>query len=118
MHHGEIVGTNATLLIAFGIGTIAGPIGAASSIWLIGPSGLFLFTAVVMAALGIVATYYWQTQTQVPVQEQEQFVAVSPVSTAALMELDPRDETYEEREEAAREHLSQRATDTPPTSRP
>lgn len=118
LHQGEIVGTNATLLIAFGVGTIAGPIGASSSIWLIGPSGLFLFTAVVMAALGTVATYYWQTQTQVPVQDQEQFVAVSPVSTSALMELDPRDETYEEREEAAKEHLSQRGTDTPPPSGP
>jgi hypothetical protein len=34
------------------------------------------------------------------------------------MELDPRDETYEAREEAAQEHLSQRATDTPPGATP
>ena len=113
MQHEEIVGTNATLLIGFGAGTIAGPIGAATSIWLLGPSGLFVFAAFVMGVLGIVATYNWTTQKQVPVADQEQFVAVTPVSTSALMELDPRDDTYEEREEAAQEHLSQRSSDLP-----
>jgi MFS family permease len=104
MHHDEIVGTNAALLLSFGLGTIAGPIGGAVCIWLIGPSGLFMFAASVMGALSVVAAYYWKTRTQVPVAEQEQFVAVSPVATPALMELDPRDDTYTEREEAAREH--------------
>jgi len=113
MQHEEIVGTNATLLLGFGVGTIAGPIGASLSIWLLGPSGLFIFAAFVMGTLATMAAYNWATQKQVPVDEQEQFVAVSPVSTSALMELDPRDETYEEREEAAKEHLSQRSTDTP-----
>lgn len=112
MHHEEIVGTNAMLLLGFGVGTIAGPIGASLSMWLIGPSGLFLFTAAVMGTLSLVAMHYWQSQEQVPVQEQEHFVAVTPVSTSALMELDPRDETYEQREEAAREHFSRRSTDT------
>jgi len=111
MQHGEIVGTNATLLLAFGAGTIIGPIGAAVTIWLIGPSGLFIFTAAVMGVLGVIATHYWKTRDQVPVHQQEQFVAVTPVATAALMELDPRDETYEEREEAAKEHYSRRSTD-------
>ena len=58
-----------------------------------------------MGALGAIAAHYWKTGEQVPVREQEQFVAVTPVSTPALMELDPRDATYEEREEAAREHF-------------
>ena len=111
MHHEEIVGTNAMLLLGFGVGTIAGPIGGAVAIWLIGPPGLFMFTAFVMGTLALVATHYWQVQDQVPVTEQEQFVAVTPVSTSALMELDPRDQTYEEREEAAREHFSRRSTD-------
>ncbi len=105
MHHEQIVGTNATLLLAFGVGTIAGPLGGATAIWLIGPSGLFLFTSATMATLVMVAAYYWRVPRQVPVQEQEQFVAVTPVSTSALMELDPRDETYEQRQEAAREHF-------------
>ncbi len=118
MQHGEIVGTNATLLLGFGVGTIGGPIGASMSIWLIGPSGLFIFAAFVMGALGVIAAYNWTAQKQVPVAKQEQFVAVTPVSTSALMELDPRDETYEAREEAAQEHLSQRATDTPPKAGP
>jgi MFS family permease len=104
MHHGEIVGTNATLLLAFGAGTIIGPVGASTSIWLLGPAGLFLFTALVMGVLAVIATHYWKTGEQVPVREQEHFVAVTPVSTQALMEMDPRDETYEQREEAAREH--------------
>jgi predicted MFS family arabinose efflux permease len=105
MRHGEVVGTNATLLLAFGIGTIIGPIGAATSIWLIGPAGLFLFTAAIMGMLAAIAAHYWKTREQIPVREQEHFVAVTPVSTSALMELDPRDATYEEREEAAREHF-------------
>jgi MFS family permease len=116
MDHEEIVGTNAMLLLGFGVGTIAGPIGGAVSIWLFGPPGLFMFTAAVMGSLGVVAIYYWQVQEQVPVRDQEQFVAVASVSTPALMELDPRDETYEEREEAARDQTSRRSTDTPPGS--
>ncbi len=104
MQHEQIVGTNATLLLGFGIGTIFGPLGGAVSIWLIGPSGLFIFSAAVMGALTIIAAPYWKAREQVPVQEQEAFVAVTPVATPALMELDPRDETYEKREEAAREH--------------
>jgi hypothetical protein len=79
-------------------------VGASTSIWLLGPAGLFLFTALVMGVLAVIATHYWKTGEQVPVREQEHFVAVTPVSTQALMEMDPRDETYEEREEAAREH--------------
>jgi MFS family permease len=109
--HEEIVGTNATLLLGFGVGTIAGPLGAAASIWLIGPPGLFLFMAAVMGVLTLVAIHYWKTRDQVPVQDQEQFVAVTPVATPALMELDPRDETYEEREEAAKEHQADDAVE-------
>lgn len=105
MDHEEIVGTNAMLLLSFGVGTIAGPIGAAMSIWLIGPGGLFMFSAVVMGVLGLIASHYWKTQQPDLVSEQEQFVAVAQVATAALMELDPRDETYDERKEAAREHF-------------
>ena len=106
MEHEEIVGTNATLLLGFGVGTIFGPLCSAVSIWLIGPSGLFLFMATVMGVLTIVAAHYWVTREPIPVKEQEHFVAVTPVATPALMELDPRDETYEEREGAAREHAS------------
>ncbi len=104
MQRDQIVGTNATLLLAFGIGTIGGPLGGSVAIWLLGPAGLFLFAAAVMGALGIAASYYWRSRPQVPVTEQENFVAVGPISTPALMELDPRDETYEQREEAARQH--------------
>lgn len=111
MNREQIVGTNAALLLAFGLGTIAGPLGGSILIWLFGPSGLFLFTAFASGALALVASHYWQSQTQVPVQEQEQFVAVAPIATAALMELDPRDETYEEREEAAKVQFTRRGTD-------
>jgi MFS family permease len=109
MQHEEIVGTNATLLLGFGVGTIFGPLGGALSIWLIGPSGLFLFMAAVMGVLTVVAAHYWKTREPISVQEQEHFVAATPVATPALMELDPRDETYEEREEAAREHQAEDA---------
>lgn len=108
MHRDQIVGTNATLLLAFGVGTIGGPLVGSVSIWLLGPGGLFLFAAVVMGLLAITASYYWRSSPQVSVQEQGNFVAVGPVSTPALMELDPRDETYEAREEAAREHQGTR----------
>jgi MFS family permease len=104
MHRDQIVGTNATLLLAFGVGTIGGPLGGSLAMWAIGPAGLFMFATVVMGLLAITASYYWRSTPQVSVQDQENFVAVGPVSTPALMELDPRDETYELREAAAREH--------------
>lgn len=96
MPHNKIVPANATLLLCFGLGTIAGPIGSAVLMTVTGPEGLFVFAAIALVALAARAAYYLRHQPQVPVTEQEHCVAVAPVSTPVLMELDPRSTTYGE----------------------
>jgi MFS family permease len=107
MPHNKIVPANATLLLCFGIGTIIGPIGSAVLMTTIGPSGLFVFAALILLVLAARAAYYLRHQPQLPVTEQEHCVAVPPVSTPVLMELDPRSDTFQDTPET--EAAGQRA---------
>jgi MFS family permease len=107
MPHNKIVPANATLLLCFGIGTIVGPIGSAVLMTTIGPSGLFVFAALILLVLAARAAYYLRHQPQLPVTEQEHCVAVPPVSTPVLMELDPRSDTFQDTPET--EAAGQRA---------
>ncbi|HUF20698.1 MAG TPA: MFS transporter, partial [Burkholderiales bacterium] len=107
MPHNKIVPANATLLLCFGIGTIVGPIGSAVLMTTIGPSGLFVFAALILLVLAARAAYYLRHQPQLPVTEQEHCVAMPPVSTPVLMELDPRSDTFQDTPET--EAAGQRA---------
>ena len=100
MPHNKIVPANATLLLCFGIGTIVGPIGSSALMTTIGPSGLFVFAALILLVLAARAAYYLRHQPQLPVTEQERCVAVPSVSTPVLMELDPRSDTFQDTPDA------------------
>jgi MFS family permease len=91
----QIVSASATLLLAFGLGTIVGPIGGAATMAFIGPSGLFLFTAAVLLVLVLISIHAVLRQPAPPVVEQTHCVGVAPVSTHVITELDPRNEEFE-----------------------
>jgi MFS family permease len=91
----QIVPASATLLLCFGLGTIIGPVGGATSMTLIGPSGLFWFATVVLVLLILTSVHTNAHQPGPAVENQVHCVGVSPVTTHVITELDPRNEEFE-----------------------
>lgn len=86
----------AALIIAFGLGSIAGPLLATQVMMVSGPWGLFLVIS--MAGLSIAAFALWRAlhgAPTVPVDERSDFLPAGPglAETTALVDLDPRTET-------------------------
>ena len=86
----QIVPASATLLLANGIGGVAGPVIGGVSISVLGPATLFLFLAVALGLLLLLALHSFAREKAPTVSEQSHCVGVAPVSTAAIMKLDPR----------------------------
>lgn len=85
----QVLSANATLLLAMGLGVI-GPLVGPVAMALLGPPGLFLFTATVLVVL-LVAGFALRLRREVPVaQQQPGVVSVPPAATALITELDPR----------------------------
>lgn len=96
LSHRQIIPASATFLLAFGIGTIAGPMLGGLSIDLVGPSGLFLFVSVALGLLVLLAVHSFVYEKAPRVDEQAHCTGVAPVSTPVILELDPRNEEFEE----------------------
>jgi MFS family permease len=92
----DLVPASATFLLVFGIGSIIGPVVAGGIIGMVGPSGLFLFLAVALGALALLALRSPSYEEIPEVASQDHFVTVVPVSTPVLLELDPRNEQFTE----------------------
>jgi MFS family permease len=88
----QIVPGSATLLLANGIGGVAGPVIGGAAISLFGPASLFLFLAAALGLLLLLALHSFAREKAPGVREQSHCVGVAPVSTPVIMELDPRQE--------------------------
>jgi MFS family permease len=88
----QIVPASATLLLANGIGGVAGPVIGGAAISLLGPAALFLFLAAALGLLLLLALHSFAREKGPKVQEQSHCVGVAPISTPVIMELDPRQE--------------------------
>jgi len=95
-----IVAASATLLLSYGIGSVIGPIAMAELIHLLGPSGLFYGNAGFLLLLAVVTSYRITHTEDVPVADQEHFVAAMPETSPVLTEMDPRNEEFHESREA------------------
>jgi MFS family permease len=95
-----IVAASATLLLSYGIGSVIGPIAMAELINLLGPSGLFYGNAGFLLLLAVVTSYRITHTEDVPVADQEHFVAAMPETSPVLTEMDPRNEEFHESREA------------------
>ncbi|MBB3047639.1 MFS family permease [Litorivivens lipolytica] len=96
MTQNQIVAASATLLTAYGIGNLVGPLLNAGVMDAIGPNGFFLANT---ALLGLLVVFILNDLSRVPPispEEQEDFVAVSPDVLPVMVELDPRNEDYNE----------------------
>jgi len=84
----QVVTVSAALIVIYGLGAATGPLGASVLIYLLGPQGLFVFIGAVGLLFGF-AVWLRRGAEEVPVEQQEPFVAV--VSTSPVINaLDPR----------------------------
>ncbi|MEK9662904.1 MAG: MFS transporter, partial [Alphaproteobacteria bacterium] len=93
----DLVQISAGLLLLFGAGSVVGPIIAGYAMEHLGPNALFGYVATVAALTALFAVYRMTRAAPVPLDDQTDFVAVSP--TAGVAALDPRTE-IEDFEEA------------------
>lgn len=77
------------LLLAYSIGAVAGPVISPYFMELIGPSGLFIYFALISACLAGFFWYRLRTVCVVPTPDHATFV-FSPQTTTIVGELDPR----------------------------
>ncbi len=101
LHAEHAVGASAGMLRSYGIGTIIGPVAAALAMGQLGPGGLFAFVAVTLVLLALVIYYRVSFIPGVPLAEQGDYVAASPLSTPMIAELDPRQEEFAAYQEPA-----------------
>ena len=85
----DLVPASAGLLLAFGIGAAAGPISATQAMGIVGPSGFYLFLALVSLGIGIFGIWRMIRRAAIPMEDQGPFVFVSRASPVGA-ELDPR----------------------------
>ncbi|WP_097459805.1 MFS transporter [Mangrovitalea sediminis] len=96
----KIVSASASLLLSYGIGSCIGPIVGSALVGSIGPAGLFIGNAGVLALLALLTLYRIRHTPQVPVAAQEDFVNTFPETTPVIAEMDPRNDEFVESPEA------------------
>jgi MFS family permease len=74
----ERVSASSTLLMAYGVGSIVGPMIGSWSMQNVGPSALFACFIGVLTALGVFTLYRQSRQAPLPVELQEQFKPIIP----------------------------------------
>lgn len=87
----DLVEVSGGLILAYGIGAAIGPVAAAGFMGSLGPSGLFVYLAIVAALLAAFAMYRMARREAIPVAEQGPYVPLLR-TTAEASQLDPRGE--------------------------
>jgi fucose permease len=91
----QMVGASGGLLLVWAIGATVGPFGASLVMGQIGPSGLFVYLALVSFILAVFTRYRMARRTAKPTAQQSTFVPVQTTSAIAGA-LDPRTELLPE----------------------
>lgn len=85
----EYVEINGGLLLLYGVGAVFAPLMATMMINLVGPSSLFLHTALVHGLFTLYGMYRMTQRATRPAEEQEKYVPV-PRTSPIIFQLDPR----------------------------
>lgn len=85
----ELVATSSTLIKAYGVGAVTGPVGAAMLMGLLGAPGLFLFVAFV-CGLGAVALLLRGRRGEADPDDKRPFISIPRSGSAVISRLDPR----------------------------
>jgi MFS family permease len=91
----RMVAANSGMLLAWAVGATAGPLVASSVMGPAGPSGLFVFIAVIAIFLAAYTRWRMSRRAAKPAEEQSKFVPV-PSTSAIAGALDPRAEPLPE----------------------
>ncbi len=87
----DFVGASGGLLFAWAAGASVGPIAASGVMTLVGPVGLFLYLALVLAVIALFTIFRMLRRSSLPLALQSGFVP-APQTPAAIAALDPRSE--------------------------
>lgn len=90
----EIISVSSALILFYGAGAFAGPLGASFFIAKAGPHGLYCFIGLVAVLFGTAACTFSVRETIVPADQEGDCLSISKVCAAAAM-LDPRLNTAE-----------------------
>jgi MFS family permease len=90
----QIVGASAGLLLAYGIGSCVGPLLSALLVAAVGAAGLFVGNTLVLLPLALLSRYWIGRVEPVPPSAQEHYVPAVPATTATIVEIDPRNESF------------------------
>ncbi|MBX6368927.1 MAG: MFS transporter [Rhodospirillales bacterium] len=87
----DFVAASSGLLFAWALGASAGPTASAAVMSFLGPSGLFVYAALVLAAIAAFTIWRMRRRGGVPLELQSGFVPAAQ-TPPALAEIDPRSE--------------------------
>lgn len=96
MTHNQIVGASATLLTAYGIGSLIGPLLNSALMSVAGPESFFVANTCLLVVLLVFIVRDMQRVPAITPEAQEGFVPVSPDVLPVMAEMDPRNEEYNE----------------------
>lgn len=96
LEHSHITKATALLLIAYGFGSVLGPIISSIIIESFGINAIFLYFIVALGALGLIGIYSTIKRPIVPLEQQTDFQSLPNVTPVAF-EMDPRSDVCEEK---------------------
>lgn len=80
----DVVTNSATILLANGLGSVIGPIAASAMMTQLGPTALFLFTAIVQIALGLYVLHRIRIVSALPPVERTEFDLAATAQVGAV----------------------------------
>ncbi|WP_299776680.1 MFS transporter [uncultured Roseobacter sp.] len=86
LEHEDMAAASGGLIFINGLGAILGPITTGYMMDTVGPSGFYLFTGILFAALVLYAAYRSTVRKSIPVDETGAYVAVAPSYTSVALE--------------------------------
>ena len=96
MTQNQIVAASATLLTAYGIGSLIGPLLNSALMSVAGPESFFVVNTCLLAVLVVFILRDMQRVPAITPEAQENFVPISPDVLPVMAEIDPRNEEYNE----------------------
>ena len=90
----DLVSATGGLLLAYGVGSVIGPLIAPLAFKIIGPSGLYVYFTVISALVGGIGLWRRNFKNPIPLNEQSTYRSI-PRTTPKISELDPRAEDEE-----------------------
>lgn len=97
----DMAAASGGLIFVNGLGAVAGPLIVGALMGAVGPSGYFLYLAVLLAAIALYTMWRMSQRTGLPVEETAPITPITPIATTVVLEA-----TLEEVEAATQEAVA------------